>query len=234
MEPNNKRARNGLFITGTDTGVGKTVIGAALVRALAESGLSIQARKPVESGCEKQDEKLIPADGQCYFEAMRGSVPLDLITPYRFVAPLAPPQAAELEQQTLSVQSLLEATLAEVNTEDFCVVEGAGGFYSPLAHDGLNADLAKSLTHPVLIVAANRLGCINHILLTLQAVQHCGLESLAIVLNQNAPADLASHSNADAINRQTGIPVIATSHQAADLVGELQPLVEIILAKLKR
>lgn len=182
----------GLFVTGTDTGVGKTVIGAGLVKKLYQNHVNIQPRKPVESGCVENGRQLIPADGLAYTVAVDSSVPLEIITPYRYRAPLAPPIAARLENQQLRIEQLLSAVYHEMPSDGVPVVEGAGGFYSPIAEDGLNADLARALKLPVLLVAADRLGCINHILLSLEAIRKSGLKCIAVVLNQ---ADKTSETN---------------------------------------
>ncbi|HEX7026397.1 MAG TPA: dethiobiotin synthase, partial [Gammaproteobacteria bacterium] len=123
----------GLFITGTDTGVGKTFIGAGLARALYHKGVKVQPRKPVESGCPTLGGQRVPADGMAYHAAVNGAIPLEVITPYRYSAALAPPQAAQREGQTLTLDQLQHAVLDGTEAEDFLLVEGAGGFYSPIA-----------------------------------------------------------------------------------------------------
>lgn len=197
----------GLFITGTDTGVGKTFIGAGLARALHERGLNVQPRKPAESGCPTLGGKLCPADGMAYHVAVKATVPLEVITPYRFAAALAPPQAARLEQQALTLDQLQHAVLDKTGDDDFLLVEGAGGFYSPLADDGLNADLAARLQLPVLLVAANRLGCINHILLSLEAAERRRLAVSHIVLSGGGD-DFVGQHNLAALTALTDIPLL--------------------------
>lgn len=199
----------GLFITGTDTQVGKTFIGAGLVASLYQQGLPVLPRKPVESGCVFEQGQLVPNDGLLYHKAVDASVPLDVITPYRFAAALAPPRAAQAENRNITLAQLYAAALAGVNANPFLVVEGAGGFYSPIADDGLNADLAAMLRLPVLLVAANRLGCINHILLTVEAVINRGLSVTHIVLNAINPDSSSVDNLIDLKNRLDGIPITA-------------------------
>lgn len=220
----------GLFITGTDTGVGKTFIGAGLARALHERGLNVQPRKPAESGCPTLGGRLCPADGMAYHAAVKASVPLEVITPYRFAAALAPPQAARLEQRSLTLDQLQHAVLEKTGGDTFLLVEGAGGFYSPLANDGLNADLAARLQLPLLLVAANRLGCINHILLSLEAAERRRLVVSHIVLNGVGDEFVEQH-NLVALAGLTGIPLLpvpvcpdeahAPPALLADLTGRL-------------
>jgi dethiobiotin synthetase len=177
-------ALEGFFITGTDTGVGKTVVACALIRALRAAGRHVSPRKPVESGCEARGEGLFPADGAALRDAAREPLAdLATVTPYRFRHALSPDRAARLADSPLSISALREACLSGHPPQAELVVEGAGGFYSPLASDGLNADLAQALGLPVILVAPDRLGVINHVLLTAEAVRNRGLELALVVLN---------------------------------------------------
>lgn len=152
-----------------------------LVRSLREKGFAITARKPVESGCKGLLPDLSPGDARAYEQALEGTVPVALICPYRFKAPLAPPVAAVKEGKTLWLEQLTAACKPDSGKQ--VIVEGAGGLCSPIAQDGLNIDLAVSLNYPLIIVAPNRLGCINHVLLTVESAAHRGLSTACIVLN---------------------------------------------------
>lgn len=218
----------GIFITGSDTEVGKTYVGARLVNSLLQAGTDIQARKPVESGCELRGEGLIPADGNAYYDAMSQKISLGIITPLRFMAALAPPQAAALENRELKIAELASACHNKLEPKQACIVEGAGGFYSPLADDGLNADLAQQLNYPVLLVASNKLGCINHILLTLEAIKSRGLETLAIVLNQQSSEDASASSNASNISQLTDTPLISLEYDHDSLMQESEGFKELV------
>jgi dethiobiotin synthetase len=170
-----------LFITGTDTGVGKTHLARLLVESLHGRSERIRPRKPVESGCRREGSELLPADGIALWEATGRAEPLEAVCPYRLEHALAPDRAARLERVTLKLSDLVEACHGEGDA--ILIVEGAGGFLSPLTDDGLNADLAVALGLPVLLVAADRLGCINHVLLTAESIAARGLELAAVVLN---------------------------------------------------
>lgn len=219
----------GLFITGTDTGVGKTYIGASIVRILREKGLQITARKPAESSCELQAGQLIPSDALAYAEALNHQASINAICPYRYVAALAPPMAAAVQGEKLTIQQLIEA--CERKPEEFMVVEGAGGLCSPLANDGLNTDLAEALGHPTLIVAANRLGCINHCLLTLEIASQRGLKALAVVLNSTTHEhDESAISNQRWLTDNLKIPVIEVPFGDGMRTCEsLEPLIPLML-----
>lgn len=177
-------SRRGLFVTGTDTGVGKTWVGAQLAARLRALAVPLVPRKTVESGCIAHDGELVPADGEAYFRAVGGTCPLQRITPYRLQHAISPQRAAQLEGADTTLANLFSATVEGVDAGDFLLVEGAGGFYSPLALDGLNADFAARLQLPVLLVAPDRLGVINHVLLSVEAIAHRGLSLFAVVLNR--------------------------------------------------
>ena len=182
----------GVFITGTDTDVGKTYIGAQIAAQLHESQIDVIPRKPIESGCEYIDGVLHPSDANHYYDAINKTHSLAEICPYRFEPAISPQRAARLVNQPISTDEAYRACTKNVTENNFLIVEGAGGFYSPLCEGGLNADLAKSLQLPVLLVAEDRLGCINQILLTAQAIEHYELELCAIVLNNmNTSGDKA-------------------------------------------
>lgn len=201
----------GVFITGTDTGVGKTYLSSRLIKALHQRGQSITARKPVESGCRKTSEGyLFPDDGYQLCEAA-GNDTLDTVTPYRYEAALSPPRAAALEGKSLQLNELSAACIP---THGPLIVEGAGGFLSPIANDGLNADLAVALNLPVLIVAPDRLGCINHCLLTCEAIERRGLEIIAIILNQPEITADEEMNNAEELRRLISYPVFKIPYQA--------------------
>ncbi|MDD3608664.1 MAG: dethiobiotin synthase [Halothiobacillaceae bacterium] len=175
----------GLFIAGTDTGVGKTHVATALARTLAARGLNVVPRKPAESGCEERNGQLFPADAAALREASGWSGPLQQVCPYRLRAPLAPPRAAQLQGERLSLRDLQAACADE--TDGFLLVEGAGGLYSPLAEDALNIDLAQALNLPVLLVCEDRLGTLSPTLLAVEALYRRGLTLAAVVLNRITP-----------------------------------------------
>lgn len=194
--------RHGYFITGTDTDVGKTFFGAMLVKRLFAEGVAVQPRKPIESGCQWQDQQLIPSDGLQYFYAVNQSIALARITPYRYAPPVAPPQAMQADN-TVCLDQLMQACLEAVGKDDFLITEGAGGIYSPIGIDCLNADLAKALALPVILVVANRVGCINHTLLSCDALQQQQLKLAHIVINDVSNDHELLEYNTNTIKAQT-------------------------------
>lgn len=184
----------GLFTTATDTNVGKTWVGSRLVAELKRLNVDVQARKPIESGWPSS----LPendTDAWKLANAMGQIDALPIVCPNRFTAALSPDRAAMLEDKEVTLKKLYQDCLNEVKESDFLYVEGAGGFYSPICSDGLNADLAVSLDLPVLLVVEDRLGCINQTLLNVEAIARRGLKLTAIALNK--PAQVETDQNMD-------------------------------------
>ena len=172
----------GVFITGTDTAVGKTRIGVLLAKALYKKNIRVIPRKPVESGCKTMSGALLPADALALKQAAHYEGELREVCPYRFAQPVSPVRAAHLSNSQLTTEQLVKACQHH-DDEGFTLVEGAGGLYSPLTEDGLNADLAMALKLPVLLVAEDKLGVLNQVLLNIEALDMCGLDLVGIVLN---------------------------------------------------
>ena len=170
-------AEHRFVVTGTDTEVGKTVVGAGLSRAWADAGLTVVAVKPVESGCDGGHIE----DGVCLATASRQSAPKAALR--RYTVPVAPPLAAEMAGETLTFAPLVEETIALTEHADVALVEGAGGLLSPLTWEHTAIDLAKALDARLIVVAADRLGTLNHTQLVLQAADTAGLEVAALVLS---------------------------------------------------
>ncbi len=202
----------GVFITGSDTGVGKTAIGAALAWQLSRQGRTVRPRKPVESGCAEGTGGLRPHDAEAYHAAVGGAEPLARICRYLLRAPLSPERAAALEGRTIRLDDLITACREGVRAEDFLLVEGAGGFYSPLAEDALNADLAAAIGLPILVVTADRLGAIHQALATAEAVTRRGLVLAGVVLNETRPCADPQMDNAADLARRLGCDVSVVRH----------------------
>ena len=200
---------NGIFITGTDTGVGKTLVGASLALSLRERGYRVGVMKPVESGCGQRDGMLLPDDAMRLKAASGCAEPIERICPYRFAEPLAPSIAAERAGEKIDVDHILN-TYEEISAaHDVTLVEGAGGLMVPLLPSYTYADLARLLKLPVLVVAANKLGVINHLLLTLEHASCVGLPALGYVLNRvSNEASIAAETNREVLFGLTGVPCL--------------------------
>ena len=205
---------SGYFITGSDTDVGKTYIACEIVRQLRAAGLAVETRKPAESGCEPgAGGELQTRDARALREANARLETIERIAPYRFRAALAPHRAASLERRELKLAQLIEACGRD-DPGSCLVVEGAGGFYSPLAADGLNADLACALQLPVIAVIDDRVGAVNQALMTVEAIAGCGLRIAALVLNRVAPHAEAGMDNAADLAAYCDLPLFRCAHGA--------------------
>ena len=167
----------GIFITGTDTGVGKTIVSAAIIRALIKKGIKVGAMKPMETGCAKTEDRLLPSDGMFLKEMAEMNDSIDLITPIRYEHPLAPMVAAELENRPVNLDSAFRAYNTLSERYELMVVEGAGGLLVPITKLKIQSlklktyffsDLIKDLGLPVIVVVRPTLGTINHTLLTIR------------------------------------------------------------------
>jgi dethiobiotin synthetase len=195
----------GIFITGTDTGVGKTFVAASLATYLRERGYRVGVMKPVETGCPERKGVLVPEDASRLKEASGCAEPIEKICPYRFSEPLAPSIAAERAQQKIDVDRLL-TIYGEISAEhDITIVEGAGGLMVPLLPSYTFAEFARVLKLPLIVVAANKLGVINHLLLTLEHASCKGLGVLGYLLNRvSDEASLAAETNREVLFGLTG------------------------------
>ncbi len=194
----------GLFITGTDTGIGKTFFACSLAALLRESGYRVGVMKPAETGCVEKNGVLFPEDAVKLKEASGCNLPLEKICPVRLRAPLAPSSAAEREGVTIDMDRLMDVYHEISAAHDVTLVEGAGGLMVPLLPSYTYADFAHVLKLQTLVVAANRLGVINHLLLTLEHASCKGLRVLGYVLNeiQSGPS-LATETNRTTLSTLT-------------------------------
>ena len=203
----------GLFITGTDTGVGKTYVAGLIARVLVTAGRSVGVYKPVASGCRIEDGEVVADDAVALWEAAGFPGKLEQVCPQRFLAPLAPHRAAAAEGKHVDPRLLRDGLEAWQGQCDVVLVEGAGGLMSPLSDDDYNADLALDLGFPLVVVAANRLGTINATLQTLitAAAYGDGLPVAGVVLCQTEPPreDASVESNLEELTERCGPPVLA-------------------------
>jgi len=211
----------GIFITGTDTGVGKTFVARGLAALLKESGYSVGVMKPAETGCVEKEGKLFPEDAALLKEASGCESPLETICPYRLADALAPSIAAERAGVRIDIDRLMKIYDEIRSTHDMTLVEGAGGLMVPLLPSCTYADFAAVLKLPLIVVAGNRLGVINHLLLTLEHASCKGLSVLGYVLNQieNQPT-LAAETNREALFTLTSVPCLGEIPYVALSAGE--------------
>ncbi len=199
----------GIFITGTDTGVGKTVITAALAAALRHRGMDAGVMKPIQTGSERTATGLTAPDGEYLVRVSGVSDPLERVSPCRFRAPLAPLSAARLEEREVDLDAVRTAYEELTARHPLVLVEGAGGLAVPIRESYLMSELAYDLGLPLVVVARPSLGTINHSLLTVHFARAAGLRVLGIIVN-NYPADPgeAERTSPAVIEEFSGVPVL--------------------------
>lgn len=202
-------SKRNLIVVGSDTSVGKTFVACALARALAEHGVNVAAIKPVETGV---DEEVSPEeDGAMLAEATGQATPTHALT--RLKAPLAPPVAADLEGVHLDMEDWVRTIRQYIRKMDLAIVEGAGGFLSPLTWNASARTLGIKLEARAILVVGNRLGCVNHTLLTLEALEQGRIPLVATILNGIGADDESVETNLETIKRFSGIErIVALPH----------------------
>ena len=216
-----------LFVTGTDTGVGKTVAACALVRGLRDQGLDVGVMKPIETGV---DPAAGPLDAIALSAAAGQPDALDLVCPVRFALPAAPCVAAEDEGKKVDLAPVHRAFHQLAARHDWLVVEGAGGLLVPTTPDATMADLAQDLSLPVLLVARPALGTINHTRLCVEETLRRGLDLVGVVVSHDHTVSDADAKNLDYLRRWLGERLLAEIPVVEDL--EPIPLDPEALAKL--
>ncbi len=204
----------GLFITGTDTDVGKTYVGAMIARSLVAAGHRVGVYKPAASGCVQKDGQLVSDDAVALWHAAGCPGELERVCPQRFLAALAPHLAAREEGKTLDADLLRRGLDYWRERSDVILVEGAGGLMSPLGEKEYVADLAEAFGFPLVVVSRNVLGTVNQTLQTLIAAGafHGGLPVAGVVLNQTAARsdlDISQASNRQELAKRLPCPVLA-------------------------
>jgi len=202
--------KHGLFITGTDTGVGKTVVTAALAIVLRRRGLDVGVMKPVATGCVRRREGLVSEDAEFLAQAADAPESLDEIAPIRLAEPLAPTVAAARAGRPLDLDPMWAAWRRLSMAHEIMLIEGIGGILCPVTPTESVADLARRFGLPVLVVARPTLGTINHTALTVEAARARGLKVAGIVINRydRDREDVAQLTAPDEIQRVTGATVL--------------------------
>ena len=224
----------GLFITGTDTGVGKTVVAAAIASYLKRRGRRVAVCKPVATGCQHRREGLVSEDAELLAHHSDTPHPLDLICPQRYAEPLAPAVAAERAKRPVDWSSIDRAIRLMSLNSDVMVIEGIGGVMVPMDEKHRVLDMAKWLNVPAVVVARASLGTINHTLLTLQALRSLEMKIAGVVINRY-PADntgIAEETNPRAIERWGKTAVLCV---VPDCKGVMSPSLPLdVLAPIDR
>jgi len=208
----------GIFITGTDTNVGKTVVAAGLAMVLKSRGFKVGVMKPVATGCQGPDHHLISMDAVFLWEAAENEYP-SLSSPSRYRNPLAPHVAAQVERKEVDLKQIHHAYRELQKNYDVIIVEGIGGLMVPLAKDYFVANLIREFQLPIVVVSHSGLGAINHTLLTIDAALIRGFEVKGVIFNRVPVANvsLAELTNPKVIHELSGVPILGSLPEMPDL-----------------
>lgn len=205
---------HGVFVTGTDTGIGKTHVSAALLRALRRHGILAIGMKPIASGCKSTCEGLRNEDALALIEAAGVVLRYEDVNSYAFADPVAPHIAAADEGVVIDPQRIVEACGRLRHNAEFVVVEGVGGWLAPLGDSLMQADLAHALELPVLLVVGLRLGCLNHALLTARAIEADGCRLIGWIGNCIDPDMLRVEDNIETLTQRIQAPLLGMVEHA--------------------
>jgi dethiobiotin synthetase len=221
-------SKPGLFITGTDTGVGKTIVTCAIAALLRARGAGVGVCKPVATGCRRDREGLVSEDAEALAHFSDCRLPLAVINPIRYHAPLAPAVAAERETPEGDDDALASALCQLDKTSDVILIEGVGGVLVPIGEHRTVLDLMRIIGYPVVVVTRATLGTLNHTALTCRVVRDAGLQLAGLVINRYHPdtADLVETTNPRWLAKQNDTLILATIPEApepAPHLGQLPP-----------
>lgn len=226
-----KKPPFGLFITGTDTEVGKTYVATTIVRQLVQAGYRVGVYKPVASDCVNDGQQYISEDAFALWEAADRPLDLDAVCPQRYPLALAPHLAARNEGQELDLDQLRTGVEVWADACDIIIVEGAGGLMTPISDKQYFADLAYDFGYPLIVVTPNAIGAINQTLITLITAANFrdGLNVAGVVLNDSRrfDGDISMESNREQISSRALVPVISRLHYNADQFDDAVDWMEI-------
>jgi len=222
----------GLFVTGTDTGVGKTMVAGAIAQQLTRLGLQVGVFKPIATGCRSTREGLVSVDAEFLAHCVDSPFSLEQMNPIRYRDPLAPMVAAEQAGRQIDWDTLELAYKNITARSEVVIVEGIGGVMVPITKNYLVLDLMADMNLPVIIVAGSRLGTINHTLLTINACRQSKLQIAGIVINGYRADcdDPAQQSNPQVIQNMSGIKVLTVMPYETDSCVERGVLADQVKA----
>ena len=199
----------GIFITGTDTEIGKTRVACALLNILNKNDIKTVGMKPVASGAELVNNQLQNEDAINLINASTVKLPYGLVNPYVFKTPASPHIAASIDNQKIELDKITSCYREIESQSDFVIVEGVGGWLAPVNETQTVADMAEALQLPVIIAVGMRLGCLNHALLTAQHIQQNGLKLVGWIANSVDNNFSFLEENINTLTEQINAPLIA-------------------------
>jgi len=196
-----------VFITGSGTNVGKTYLTCSLIDLIIKKGFKVSPYKPIETGCKKVRNKLIPNDSKKFYKLVNKDIDIELINPYRFQQPISPNRAIQLSKKKVNIKNYIEK-MKKLPKNDFFIIEGAGGLCSPISTDGLNIDLIKKINLKTILVVKDEIGAINNTLLNIEILKKYKISVIAIILNRIILKQPVGMNNLLEIRSYTTIPII--------------------------
>ena len=218
-----------IFISGTNTEVGKTFITLNIIKLLESKGTRVNPYKPVETGCKQKLSELIPHDSTLFYKAINKRIDLNQINPYRFVEPISPATAIKRSKKKIYIQNYSEK-LKDLPYGDITLIEGAGGLCSPLASDGYNIDFIKKINAPTILVAKDEIGVINNVILSINMLTKYKIKLIAIVLNRKANSQPLGMDNYKEIKSLCKTPLIQILNKQQNNQKEFNKLIKLITA----
>jgi len=212
----------GFFITGTDTGVGKTVIAAAMIKVIHGMGMNVCGMKPVETGCPRIGSNPYPSDGIFLKKVAGMEETINHVTPYCFESPVAPSLASEMEGKPVSIDSIIGEFQSLMKRYHAAVVEGIGGILVPLKRDYFVIDLIRDLELPLIVVSRPSLGTLNHTLLTVHHALKAGIAVTGIIINfvRSPEGTVAENTNPLLLQQLSPVPVMGVFPHLNNLENE--------------
>lgn len=207
----------GLFITGTDTGIGKTTASVLLLRQLKHQGYRVAGMKPIASGCETTTEGLRNEDAVALMAQASIELPYDLVNPFSFEEPIAPHIAAHNAGREINIKTIVNNYKQIAAQVDIVIVEGVGGWAVPINEQQTTAQMAQALGLPAVLVAGIRLGCLNHTLLTARAIQSDGVQCAAWIANHLDEDTEYKTENIDYLQKTLPCPYLGAIRYPADI-----------------
>ena len=222
----------GIFITGTDTGIGKTLVAATLLAALNRSGCRAVGMKPVASGCERTQAGWRNDDARLLIEHGAGDPTYPTVNPYALPKPIAPHLAAREHGVEIRLDPIVGAFEALCTSSELIVVEGVGGWAVPLSAALMQADLVRALRVPVILVVGLRLGCLNHALLSARAIAADGCDLIGWIGNRIDPAMAQADANIETLRERMAAPCLGvlTHGVALDIAARVPELAGAVSA----
>lgn len=225
----------GLFVTGTDTGVGKTLIAGAIARILTEQAFRVGVFKPIATGCHRHWEGMTSSDTEFLAQCANSNSPLSTITPVGYVTPAAPIVSAARDGHPIDFAAITAAYQQVCRDSDIVIVEGIGGVRVPLTQEFDLLDLAAEFALPVVIVTRPNLGTINHTLMTIDCVRAAKLEIAGVVINRYdaTSATVAEETAEQTITQCGGVTILAVTPFDETVDIEEQSLGEVVVPVLQ-